>query len=69
MYPDEFIQRKIGSCITLNNRFTGSVDSTNGVALPILEDASLLTSPLGEGPSSELGSKGVYSSGSSEVTL
>jgi hypothetical protein len=41
-----------------------SIDSSNGVELPISEDTLLLIAPLGE-PSSELGSKGVYSSGSS----
>jgi histidyl-tRNA synthetase len=46
------------------NGFTGSMDSSNGVELPILEATSLLTAPSGE-PSGELGSKGVYSFGSS----
>ena len=65
MSPDEFIQRKSGSFITLNNGFIGSVDSTNGVELPILEDMLLLIAPSGEGPSGELGRKVVYSSVSS----
>jgi hypothetical protein len=43
----------------------GVLIPTNGVELPISEDTSLLTTPLGEAPSGELGRKGVYSSSSS----
>jgi hypothetical protein len=46
--PDEFIRRKCGSCITLNNGFMGSINSSKGVELAISKATLLLISPSGE---------------------